>query len=104
ILHSYGVKDIFVGAGAGNFTMTGSAINNPLDPDYVLTGDGDNTALGHLAFASNVNGYECTAVGEIALTSNTTGVMNTAIGHRALTWNTTGYRNVGVGNGALAYN
>ena len=90
LIHSYGVNNIFVGAGAGNFTMTGSAINNPGDPDYVVTGEGDNTALGNLALASNITGYGCTAVGAIALTTNTTGVMNTAIGHRALTWNTNG--------------
>ncbi len=103
LIHSYGVNNIFVGAGAGNFTTTGSPINNPGPSDFAVIGDGDNTAVGSLALTNNTTGFENTAIGELALTTNTSGKENTAIGQRALTWNTTGFHNVGVGNGASAF-
>jgi hypothetical protein len=80
-LHDYGYANIFLGDGAGNFTMTG----------------GGNAASGSLAFASNTTGNENAAYGEQALFWNTTGNFNTAIGVSALHDNFVGHNNVALG-------
>lgn len=87
-VHNFGFGNIFVGLGAGNFTMTGSS----------------NTALGSGAFDADTTGADNTAVGTSALGSNTTGNANTATGSFSLTANATGNNNTGHGAGALSNN
>jgi hypothetical protein len=84
-LHAFGTANTFLGANAGNFTMTGGA----------------NTATGSLALSSNTTGDVNTAIGYNALSSNTTGTNNAAIGYNALSSNTTGDVNTATGVGAL---
>jgi hypothetical protein len=87
-IHNYGSGNTFVGANAGNLSMTGYS----------------NTANGSGALPSNTTGYENTANGYWALHSNTTGHTNTANGYRALRSNTTGYYNTANGFDALYSN
>jgi Chaperone of endosialidase len=86
ILHTFGTNNLFVGAGAGNYTMTGS---------------GQNTGIGTFALASNESGVGNTAVGMSALSNTTTGAINTAVGLQALTTNEGGALNTAVGAFAL---
>jgi hypothetical protein len=87
-LQAYGSGNTFVGANAGNFTMTGTA----------------NTADGASALAANTTGFYNTANGASALAANTTGFYNTANGASALAANTTGFYNTANGASALAAN
>lgn len=87
-IHNYGTENTFVGAGAGNFAMTGS----------------QNTAIGNGSLAANTTGSSNTAEGDYTLPLNTTGYYNTAIGAYALNENTTGYRNTANGFSALYSN
>jgi hypothetical protein len=80
-VHNYGSENTFVGASAGNFTMTGNS----------------NTAVGSTAFVSNTSGIANTTSGYWGLHNNTTGSSNTAAGHFALVGNTTGSNNIGIG-------
>jgi hypothetical protein len=82
-LHDFGLRNIFLGAAAGNFTMTFSAR--------------DNTAVGNQSLSSNTSGPFNVAIGNRTLLSNTTGVGNVAIGASALGSNTTGGYNVAIG-------
>jgi hypothetical protein len=77
-----GTSNTFLGANAGNFTMTG---------DF-------NTGFGHYALFNNTTGPYNTATGSGALNNNTTGDRNTANGADALNFNTTGSRNIGIGS------
>ncbi len=87
-LHSFGTSNAFLGAGAGNFSMTGA----------------ENTATGASALASNTTGQRNTAVGVSALLNNTIGEFNTASGFQALKNNTSGVRNTASGLDALFSN
>ncbi len=80
----------FVGAGAGNFTLTGT--------------DGGNSAFGYEALHSDTSGYSNSAFGIWALYSNTTGNDNSAFGPEALYSNTTAWHNSAFGSWALRYN
>ena len=84
-LHSFGVTNTFLGADAGNFTLTGNA----------------NTGIGRFALSANSNGFANTAVGEASLASNTLGAANTALGQQALRANTTSSGNTAVGRQSL---
>jgi len=84
-LHNYGSYCTFVGSGAGNLTLTGSA----------------NSALGYQALNADTTGGGNAAFGYRALSANTTGNYNSAFGYHALRANTTGNYNVAVGYGAL---
>jgi hypothetical protein len=68
-----------------------------------IQGD-NNTAIGEMALYSDNIGYANTATGDHALYSNTSGALNTACGHAALYFNTTGALNVGLGTQALYAN
>jgi hypothetical protein len=84
-VHSYGSADTFVGAGAGNFTITG----------------GLNTAIGYQAYRVGGNGQLNVALGYIALGSATNFASNnTALGSQALVGLTSGDNNIGVGTNA----
>ena len=87
ILHTFGTNNLFVGAGAGNYTMTG----------------GSNTASGANALSNNTTGDFNTAYGAVALLSST-GSANTATGAGALDANTMGSSNTAVGVDALGHN
>jgi hypothetical protein len=87
VLHTFGTNNLFVGAGAGNYTMTG----------------GSNTASGANALSNNTAGDFNTASGALAL-QNTTGSANTATGVGALDANTTGSANTALGVDALGHN
>jgi hypothetical protein len=87
-LHDFGDSNVFLGKGAGNFTMAG----------------GHNTASGQSALANNTTGRGNTASGSEALRQNSTGISNTASGGGALASNTTGAGNVASGTVALTSN
>jgi hypothetical protein len=84
-IHNYGTANTFLGAGAGNFSMTGIG----------------NVGLGSSVLTVNTGGDSNVAVGESALAANTSGDANVAVGQAALAENTTGFQNVGVGANAL---
>jgi hypothetical protein len=88
VLHAYGSQSMFVGSGAGNFTMSG----------------GDNTALGWSALSANTSGSQNTASGQGALANNTSGSHNMANGQAALYYNTEGSDNAASGYQALFSN
>jgi len=102
LLHSYGTNNLFVGAGAGNFTMTGNS-NAAIGANALFSNTTGtyNTASGDYALSSNTSGSYNSASGMNALLGNTKGSYNTASGSYALTNNTTGGINVALGVGAL---
>jgi trimeric autotransporter adhesin len=104
-LHRYGTNNLFLGASAGNFTMSGgenAAVGlNTLQANQ--TGN-YNTALGNRALLGNTTGSSNTAVGAGALSNNTTAGGNTAVGTGALASSTTAEHNTAVGYGALGSN
>ncbi len=85
LLHAYGTNNAFIGAGAGNFTLTGAG----------------NVALGYQALTADAEGGVNTAIGYQALSSNTSGAGNLAIGYQALHSNTFGSNMVAIGYQAL---
>ncbi|MGA9206508.1 MAG: tail fiber domain-containing protein [Terriglobales bacterium] len=87
-LHSFGTDNTFVGASAGNLTMTGTA----------------NAAVGRNALSANTTGSSNSAFGAGALKANTTNCCNSAFGAGALTANTTGTNNSAFGNAVLLAN
>jgi hypothetical protein len=117
-----GTANTFLGAGAGNFTMTGdlnTAVGN--GALFSNTSGGNNTAMGVSALGSNTagegntasgafalyanaGGNGNTAVGGLALATNTDGSFNTASGFHALFSNTSGSSNTATGNQALFSN
>jgi Chaperone of endosialidase len=106
-IHTYPAASLntFVGAGAGNFSMTGTQ-NAALGASALMnntTGAG-NTTMGALSLLSNTTGQHNTAAGNGALLSNTTGSFNTAIGYLSMFINTTGSLNVAVGDTSMTNN
>jgi len=100
-----GVQNTFIGAGAGNLTLTG--VNNTASGANALssnTSGFSNTASGQGALQNNTGGTENTASGVNALRFNTAGYRNTASGVNALQNNTTGFDNTASGQGALSSN
>ena len=121
-LTNFGTDNVFLGAQAGNLTMTGIAnaavgaralrdnttgSNNTAVGMNALfhttTGQG-NTAVGTNTLANNLGGQGNTAIGSFALIANTSGGVNTAVGSSAMRANTTGSRNTATGDGALDAN
>jgi hypothetical protein len=114
-VHNFGTNNTFLGANAGNLTMTGDG--NTAIGDSTLnsntTGRGNtasgfsalnkntasiyNTASGFSALTNNIADGN-TASGAAALQKNTTGSFNTAIGFQALGNNTTGGTNIAIGS------
>ena len=121
LLHNYGNSNTFLGADAGNFTMTGSfntaagrralssnttgTSNTATGTDALLNNSAGfgNTATGHNTLILNA-GDENTATGHATLYANTTGSSNTASGSVALGNNDTGSRNTAIGSTALLNN
>jgi hypothetical protein len=81
-----GKRNIVIGFGAGQ----------NVDSD-------ENTAVGHKAQETNINGAFNTSVGAYSLQKNVSSY-NTALGHGALRDNTTGGNNTAVGHGAMGKN
>jgi hypothetical protein len=86
-INNFGTHNTFMGANAGNFTMTGT----------------DNSGFGFNALIANTNGSSNTAFGSSALAANTFGGGNTAVGTSALLVNAGGIFNTAVGAGALSF-
>jgi hypothetical protein len=113
--HSFGTNNTFLGANAGNLTMTGDG--NTAIGDSTLNSNTTgrwntasgfsalnkntaslyNTASGSNALANNIADGN-TASGAVALENNTTGSFNTAVGFEALRNNTTGNTNIAIGS------
>jgi hypothetical protein len=103
LISAKGTQNIFLGNGAGNFTVTGQqntaagvlALQN-------ITSGSNNTAQGYRALVSNSNGNDNTAVGYQALVSAGSGAGNIALGSNAGVNVTTGSNNIHIGNVGLA--
>ncbi len=87
-LHNFGTENTFVGASAGNMTMTGTA----------------NSAFGANALQANTTAQYASAFGDNALAANITGTANSAFGSFALASNVGGFYNSAFGSNALAFN
>jgi hypothetical protein len=101
-LHNFGTGNTFLGASAGNRTMTGTqnvGVGGSVMP--TLTNGSNNTAVGYVAGGALTTGIENTVVGAGALQLLTTGNANVAVGYQALTAAVGGGLNVAIGNMAL---
>ena len=87
-LHNFGPENTFLGASAGNLTLSG----------------GENTGIGAGTLFSNTFGFANTAIGVRSLQFNSTGNFNTAIGRNALKALSAGDWNTAVGSSALELN
>lgn len=93
----------FVGADAGNFTMSGSGDATSYNSGFGAaslqsnTTGQKNSAFGVQTLRLNEDGYENAAFGFNALYSNTSGYYNSAFGVSALTSSATGYNNSAFG-------
>jgi hypothetical protein len=83
--HNYGINNMFVGKGSGNFITSGS---------------GQNVGIGPNALSSNTTGSSCTALGYNALLSST-GINNIGIGSGAGSSLTGGGFNICIGNAGV---
>jgi hypothetical protein len=101
VLHTFGTNNLFVGAGAGNYTMTGTGSNTAVGVNALSSNtSGDfNTACGAGALLSST-GSANTATGVNALADTTSGSANTALGVDALSNNTLGSFNIAIGKDA----
>lgn len=89
ILHAFGTgtnRNLFIGKGAGNFTLT--------------PGGNGNTSVGEGSLDSLTTGAGNSAFGFNALTAVSSGGYNFGMGYRGLFGTTTGGDNVGIGSSA----
>ena len=100
-----GVRNSFIGSGAGFSNTTGHA-NTAMGYHALYFNNGtQNTAVGSNALASNTGlGWDNTAIGMNALASNAAGSFNTANGMLSLAANTSGNFNTANGYKALRSN
>lgn len=89
-------RNVFLGEGAGNFTMGSTATET--------YHGSENTGIGYHVLDAVTLGYANTAVGHNAGTSITTGNLDAAFGAGSLAKNTTGTRNSALGYNALYQN
>jgi hypothetical protein len=103
IISAPGTKNVFLGNGAGNFTLSGTGQNTGVGYQAMqsVTTGFQNTATGYQALSSNTAGQRNTVMGAQAASLTTTGVDNTAIGFFALANNTDGSDSTALGDGAL---
>jgi hypothetical protein len=104
-LHAYGTANVFLGSGAGNFTMASVGQNVGIGAGGVLaavTTAQDIVAIGYTAGSAITTGGRNTLVGSGAGAALTTGDYNVAIGLGALPIGTTAFNQVAIGAGALA--
>ena len=85
-IHSFGTASVFIGANAGNFTMSGSS----------------NTGVGNVALVSLSNGSLNVGMGEDALKFVTSGNRNVGLGNPAGDLLTTGDDNICISNRGIA--
>jgi hypothetical protein len=105
IISGFGFANVFFGANAGNFTLTGfqnTAVGT--QAMQAMTTGSFNTATGTSALLTNTTGDNNTATGNHALAANTDGHTNTATGSSALLTNTTGSNNTATGSDSLRNN
>ena len=103
--HNFGTQNTFLGASAGNLTMSGTGNTGIGYNALKLDGTGsDNAAIGGWALYNNGTGYKNAASGEFALYNNTSGYENTASGYGALFSSTIGWSNTAFGKSALFNN
>jgi hypothetical protein len=102
LLHNFGFQNTFLGANAGNTSMTGDS-NTGVDAGALFRNmrGRDNAAFGLSALTSDTTGGGNSAFGQGALALNTTGGSNSAFGISALISNTTGAFNSAFGISAL---
>jgi len=98
LFNFYGTGNLFVGASAGNYTLTGS-YNTAIGPNALksLTSGSYNFAFGSAALRDLENGTGNVGLGPSALMRTTSGNYNFGIGTNALQWNNTGGSNVAIG-------
>lgn len=115
LLHTYGTSNVFLGAGAGNFTTTGvgknigigrivlqslqGGVGNIAIGDacgFSITGGSSNMLFGEFSGNLITSGSQNVACGVSSLRGVTTTSENTAIGFQAL-YSTTGSKNTGIG-------
>ncbi|MBV8206332.1 MAG: hypothetical protein JO041_06030 [Acidobacteria bacterium] len=104
-LHAYGSQNVFIGAGSGNFNMSGfrnTAVGSASFPSN--SSGSNNTAVGFWSLLGNTSGGSNAAAGMSSLKANTTGSANAAFGLNALLWNTSGNNNTALGAGAGSTN
>jgi hypothetical protein len=103
IISAPGTKNVFLGNGAGNFTLSGTGQNTGVGYQAMqsVTTGFQNTATGYQALSSNTAGQRNTVMGAQAASLTTTGMDNTAIGFFALANNTDGSDSTALGDGAL---
>src|SRR5579859_2478213 len=104
-LHNFGTFSTFLGASAGNFTMSGG-YNSAFGSGTMIfnTIGSSNTAFGYNTLFMNTSANFNTAFGTAAMFYTTTGSNNDAFGNRALLLNTTGASNSAFGDNALTSN
>lgn len=104
-VHNYGTRNFFAGAGAGNFTMTGTSnAGFGFNSMESLTTGASNTGLGQKTLEKTTTGSNNVAIGSGTMAVNTTGSSNMAAGSGALAANTSGGSNMGIGGNALSGN
>ncbi|HLY92544.1 MAG TPA: tail fiber domain-containing protein [Candidatus Angelobacter sp.] len=121
-LHNFGTFSTFLGASAGNFTMSGGynsgfgsgalssntsgSFNSAFGSGTMIfnTIGSSNTAFGYNTLFMNTSANFNTAFGTAAMFYTTTGSNNDAFGNRALLLNTTGASNSAFGDNALTSN
>ena len=105
MLHTYGTSgNLFVGLGAGNFTLDATSISNVGFGRNVfkfLTLGMRNCGFGDAVFPALTSGNDNTIFGTFAGQGLTTASSNTAIGKDALKANATSIRNTAIGMSAL---
>jgi len=69
-----------------------------------ISGDKQNTALGHDALNVSDSGLQNVAIGESTMLNNDSGERNTAVGQSAMRFNSAGNRNTAIGEDALYSN
>ena len=103
-IHNFGTDNTFLGAGAGNVTLTTALNNTGVGPGVLdaLTDGDNNTAMGKNALTGVSSGACNSAFGMDALTGITTGDQNTGHGFNSLASLTTGSNNQALGYQSLS--
>lgn len=102
-IHNFGTDNTFIGAGAGNVTLTTALNNTGVGPGVLdaLTDGDNNTAMGKNALTAVSSGVNNCAFGTDSLTS-VTGDDNTGIGYNSMASLTTGDNNQALGYQSLS--
>lgn len=113
-LHTYGSnQNIFMGPGAGNFTMAGTTVSNGsatsdicigYQPCQAITTAYEMTCIGWKSCQSATTAWDLTGLGPGTLQADTSGKQNTALGNFSMFVCTTCNNNVAVGGDVLSTN